>query len=101
MDFNTKHFENKSVIVVEKNKLIGTEGQTFQDQIQSSIDNGSNEITIDIAKVEFLSSWGIGMLVHAYTTCRNRNINFQISNVNKNVLGVLNQLKMTQLFNIS
>ena len=101
MDFNTKHFQNKSVIVVEKNKLIGTEGQTFQDQIQSSIDNRSNDISVDLAKVEFLSSWGIGMLVHAYTTCRNKNVNFQIINVKENVIQVLNQLKMTELFSIS
>ena len=101
MEFRTKQIQNKSVISVEKNKLIGAENETFQNLIQESISNGSKDISIDLSKVEYLSSWGIGLLVHAYSTCKNKNVNFQIENVNENVLTLLNQLKLTELFKIS
>jgi anti-anti-sigma factor len=76
------------------------ESEIFQNLVQESIDKKSKNITVDLSKVEFISSWGIGLLVHAYTSCINRNINFHIEGVNAQVMNVLNQLKLTQLFSI-
>jgi anti-anti-sigma factor len=100
MEMQAKHDQDKSSISIDKNKLIGVENETFQNLIQDSVDKGSKEISIDMSKVEYISSWGIGILVHAYTTCKKRDINFHIENVNQNVMNVLNQLKLTELFNI-
>jgi anti-anti-sigma factor len=100
MEIHAEHLQDKSKIIIDKNKLIGVESETFQNLVQESIDKKSKNITIDLSKVEFISSWGIGLLVHAYTSCINRNINFHIEGVNAQVMNVLNQLKLTQLFNI-
>jgi anti-sigma B factor antagonist len=100
MEIYVKHNEDKSTIVIDKNKLIGIENETLHNLIQDSVDKGSKNISIDLSKVEYISSWGIGLLVHAYTTCHNKNINFSISGVNQQVANILNQLKLTTLFNI-
>jgi len=101
MEIRVEHSQDSSKIIVDKNQLIGIESEKFQQLVQDSIDKGSKKITIDLSKVEFISSWGIGLLVHAYTSCMNRNINFNIEGVNAQVLNVLNQLKLTELFNIN
>ena len=101
MEIRVEHSQGSSKIIVDKNQLIGIESEKFQQLVQDSIDKGSKKITIDLSKVEFISSWGIGLLVHAYTSCINRNINFNIEGVNAQVLNVLNQLKLTELFNIN
>jgi anti-anti-sigma factor len=101
MEIRVEHSQGSSKIIVDKNQLIGIESEKFQQLVQDSIDKGSKKITIDLSKVEFISSWGIGLLVHAYTSCMNRNINFNIEGVNAQVLNVLNQLKLTELFNIN
>ena len=101
MEIRVEHSQGSSKIIVDKNQLIGIESEKFQRLVQDSIDKGSKKITIDLSKVEFISSWGIGLLVHAYTSCMNRNINFNIEGVNAQVLNVLNQLKLTELFNIN
>ncbi|MEJ2102942.1 MAG: STAS domain-containing protein [Ignavibacteriaceae bacterium] len=101
MEIHVEHSQDKSKIIIDKNKLIGAENESFQSLVQESIDKGSKSVSIDLSKVEFISSWGIGLLVHAYTSCINKNINFQLEGVNEQVMNVLNQLKLTRLFNIA
>ena len=100
MDIHTQQDQDKSVIIVDKNKLIGVENETFQQQVQGALDRGSKEVSIDLTNVEYISSWGIGLLVHAYTSCHNKNVQFSLNNVNSQVMNVLSQLKLTTLFNI-
>jgi anti-sigma B factor antagonist len=101
MSIRAEHNQEKSVIIIDNNKLIGLENETFQKLVLESIDNGSKNISVDLSKVEYVSSWGIGLLVHAYTTCCNKNIKFNINGVNDRVMNVLSQLKLTELFNIT
>ena len=101
MEIRIEHTQGNSKIIIDKNQLIGVESEKFQQLVQDSINKGSKNITVDLSKVGFISSWGIGLLVHAYTSCMNRNINFNIEGVNAQVLNVLNQLKLTKLFNIN
>jgi anti-anti-sigma factor len=100
MGIRAEHYEDKSIITIDSNKLIGTESETFHGLIQDSIDKGSKNITIDLSNVEFMSSWGIGLLVHAYTTCFKKNIGFNLKGVNEQLMNLLNQIKLTELFNI-
>ena len=100
MDIHAEHFPDKSVIIIDKNKLIGIENELFQNIVQESIDNGSKDITVDLSNVEYIASWGVGLLVHAYTSCNNRNIKFNIKGVSGNVMSVLHQLKLNEIFNI-
>ncbi len=92
---------DNTIITIDSDKLIGIESEIFQNVVQESIDKGSKNISVDLSKVEYISSWGIGLLVHAYTSCHNKNIGFSIQGVNSQVMNVLNQLKLTQLFNIA
>jgi len=101
MEIRAEHHPGKSIIVIEKTKLIGIENENFQSLVKDSIDKGSKNISIDLSKVEYISSWGIGILIQAYTTCTNRNIKFNIESVNENVLNVLHQVKLDRLFNIN
>ena len=97
MDIHAEHFPDKSVIIIDKNKLIGIENELFQNIVQESIDK---DITVDLSNVEYIASWGVGLLVHAYTSCNNRNIKFNIKGVSGNVMSVLHQLKLNEIFNI-
>ena len=95
-----EHNQDKSEIIIEQNKLIGNEAEIFHNLIQESIDKGSKEISVDLSKVEFMSSWGIGLLVHAYTSCSKKNISFNLKGVNGPVMNLLEQIKLTEIFNI-
>ncbi len=101
MEIRAEHYPDKSIIIVEKNRLIGVENEMFQGLVQDSIDKGSKNISIDLSNVEYISSWGIGILVHAYTTCTNKNVKFKIESIQDKVMNVLHQIKLDILFNIN
>jgi anti-sigma B factor antagonist len=100
MEIHAEHFRKKSIITIDTDKFIGTDNKTFQNLIQDSINKGSKNISVDLSKVKYISSWGIGGLVHAYTTCTNRKVKFDIESVDKNVMNVLHQVKLDTLFHI-
>jgi anti-anti-sigma factor len=100
MEIYAKDSQDKSTIFVDNHKLIGVEGETIQNLVQSSIEKGIKEVIVDLSKVEYIASWGIGILVHAYTTCHNKKVGFSLQGVNPQVMNVLSQLKLTTLFNI-
>jgi anti-sigma B factor antagonist len=101
MEMRTEHNQDNSTIIIEKNKLIGIEGEEFQNLVQESIDKGSKNISVNLSKVDYITSWGIGILVHAYTTCTNRNVKFNLEGVSGNVMSVLHQIKLDKLISIS
>ncbi len=100
MGFHVKQNQGKSTITIDNEKLIGVENETIHKLVLDSIANGSKNISIDLSKVEYISSWGVGLLVHTYTTCHNKNVKFNIEGVNSQIMNVLNQLKLTEIFNI-
>lgn len=100
MDMHLEHQQDKSTIYVDKNQLLGLEAAELQNNILDSIEKGSKDITIDMSKVEYVTSWGIGMLVHSFTTCTNRNINFSLTGVSDRVNSILSKVKLHTIFNI-
>jgi anti-anti-sigma factor len=90
---------DSSVILVDQKELIGLQPEAFNKLVQESIDKLSKIISVDLSKVQFISSLGIGLLVHAYTTCMKRNIKFNLQGVNDRIMKVLNQVKLGEIFN--
>jgi len=101
MEIYAEHYPDKSVIIIDKNKLIGIENEEFQKTVQECIDKGCKSISVNLSKVEYIASWGIGILVYAYTTCNNKKITFSLESATENVTRVLHQLKLDSIFIIS
>jgi anti-anti-sigma factor len=101
MEINISDRENYTVIKFNKHSVLGTEGVIFQDSILDTLDKGVNSIVIDMSMVEYITSWGIGMLVHAFTTTINRNSQFTLSGVTKKVHEILSKVKLDTIFHIT
>jgi anti-anti-sigma factor len=101
MGIHAEYFPDKSIIIVDNNRFIGTENKTFQSLVQDSISKGTKSITVNLSKVKYIASLGIESLVHAYTTCTNRNIKFNIDGVGGNVLKIFHQVKLDTVININ
>ncbi len=101
MEIYASDNQDGTLITVDNTKLIGVESEAFQNAVKNSLEKGSKNISVDLSKVEYVSSWGIGLLIHAYTSCHNKNVDFSIRGVNPQVMNVLNQLKLTSLFKIT
>jgi len=101
MEININDREDCTIIKFNKNSVLGTEGVIFQDSILNSLDKGVKSIVIDMSMVEYITSWGIGMLVHAFTTTINRNSNFSLSGVSTKVREIFAKVKLDTIFHIA
>ena len=100
MGIQANYNVDNSIILINQKELIGLQAEVFHKLIEESINKFIKNISIDLSKVQFISSLGIGLLVRAYTTCKKRNIQFNLQGVNNNIRKVLNQVKLAEIFNI-
>jgi anti-sigma B factor antagonist len=100
MKLKVEHFENKSKIIIEKNFCVGSDASEIQNTILDLIQNGSKNIFVDLSKLEIITSWGIGTLVYAHTTCKNKEVNFSLTGVNEKLLSTLRKVKLDTIFTI-
>lgn len=100
MDLKIKKSSDKTTIVINKESILGNEAVEFQNTILDQIESGSKKIIIDLGKVNYITSWGVGILIYAHTTCKNRNVELLLSNLNSAVLEILKKVKLHGIFNI-
>ena len=100
MEIEINDQQNFSVIKLNKKSILGNEGVEFQNSVLTTLDKGVNEILIDLSMVEYITSWGIGMLVHAFTTTTNRNAKFVLTGVCEKVFEILSKVRLNSVFTI-
>jgi anti-sigma B factor antagonist len=100
MVIHTEQQHETSVIVMDKHQILGLEAAEIQNTLLDLISNGSNSVAIDLSSVDYITSWGIGILIHAFTTCTNRDVKFYLTGVNNKVLDILRKVKLDKIFDI-
>lgn len=93
--------ENKfAIIKFDVDQILGYEAQEFQELVLNSLEQNVKCIIADLSAVKYISSWGIGMLIHGLATTRNRGGDFKIAGLAENVLEVFQKVKIDTVLNI-
>ena len=100
MEVAIKKHPDKTVLTLSQNVMIGSDATVIQNAVLDSIDDGSKVIVVDLSKLKYITSWGIGTLFHALTTCRKQEVDFCLTGVNPKVHEILEQVKLHQVFTI-
>lgn len=100
MKITSKILDKHSVIKFDVDQVLGYEAQEFQDVILNSLEQNVNCIIVDLSSVKFISSWGIGMLIHGLATTRNRGGEFKIAGLADNVMQVFQKVKIDTVLSI-
>lgn len=95
------HTQDKySVIKFNIDQILGYEAQEFQDAVLNSLEQQIDCIIVDLSSVKFISSWGIGMLIHGLATTTNRGRKFKLVNLTSNVMDVFKKVKIDTVLEI-
>ena len=70
----------------------------LKDKVQSLIQQGSKNIVIDLGGVSYVDSAGLGELVHAYATTKNKGGSLKLLNVTKKLRDLLVVTKLLTVF---
>ena len=93
----TDHLEGDMVIFEITGKIMGGDQTTmFHGKIHEYINLNKKKIIVNLAKVDWMNSIGIGMLIAAFTTIKNADGRFILVNITK----IENLLTLTQLITV-
>jgi anti-anti-sigma factor len=98
MDVKINETENGIVITLEGEMMLGYEANDFHDAIENAIDNNKKIIVIDLSNVQYISSWGIGILMYGYTTTTNLGGEFKLAAVSEKIIKILSKTKLDEVF---
>ena len=92
--------EMSDVMVLEpKGKIMGGPDATLlHDQLHDFIDHGKKNVIIDLSKVDWMNSTGLGILISGLTTLRNNEGELKLANVTEKIQSLLTITKLITVF---
>jgi anti-sigma B factor antagonist len=98
MNVKTKETENGLVITLEGKMMLGYEANDFHEAIENAMEKNRKKIVVDLSDVQFISSWGIGILMYGYTTTTNYGGKFRLATVSEKIIDVFKKIKIDNFF---
>ena len=98
MDVKINETENGVVISLEGKMMLGYEANDFHEAIENAIDRDKKKIVVDLSNVQFISSWGIGILMYGYTTTTNKGGEFKLAALSEKINEILIKTKLDKVF---
>jgi anti-sigma B factor antagonist len=94
------HREIDGVIVLEpKGKIMGGPDATMlHDMLHDLIDQNKKKVIIDLSKVEWMNSTGLGILISGLTTLRNNGGELKLACVTEKIESLLTITKLISVF---
>jgi anti-sigma B factor antagonist len=87
------------VILQPKGKIMGgPDASLLHDKLHEVIEAGNKKVVIDLAKVDWMNSTGLGILISSYTTLRNNEGELKLANVTDKIQSLLTITKLVTVF---
>jgi anti-sigma B factor antagonist len=90
---------NVAIIAIDGDITLNKGGDVLlKDKVQSLIQQGTKNIVIDLSRVAYVDSAGLGQLVQAYATTKNKGGALKLVNVTKKLKDLLVVTKLLTVF---
>lgn len=76
----------------------GPDAQIFRDEIHKLIEDDKKNIVIDLGKVKFMNSSGLGILIGGLTTVRKNDGDIKLCNASKKIDSLLMVSQLNRVF---
>ena len=91
--------EGDVVILEPKGKIMGgPDASLLHDKLYEYIEQDRKKVIIDLAKVDWMNSTGLGILISGYTTLRNHDGQLKLVNVTEKIHSLLTITKLVTVF---
>lgn len=98
MNYSVDEQYNAVVITLKGNVMGGPDGAKLHDTLHEMKDEGKKNVVVDLSKVKFMNSSGLGMLISAMTTMRNAGGDLRLANVADRIQSLLVITKLITVF---
>lgn len=98
MNYDVDERYNAVVLTLKGNVMGGPDGSKLHDTLHSLKEAGKKNIVVDLSKVKFMNSSGLGMLISGLTTMRNAGGDLRLANVADRIQSLLVITKLITVF---
>lgn len=92
--------EDVVIISLAGKVMGGPDADIFHTKVHEFIESGARKIVIDLAKVEWMSSVGLGMLISALTALKNNEGELRLANITDNIESLLTITRLVTIFDV-
>ena len=94
------HREENGVVIIEpKGKIMGgPESTALHDLLHELIDQKKSQVIIDLSRVDWMNSTGLGLLISGLTTLRKADGELKLANVTEKIQSLLTITKLITVF---
>ena len=91
--------QDEIVILEPKGKIMGgPDASLLHDKLHEYIEQNKTRVIVDLSKVDWMNSTGLGILISGLTTVRNNNGELKLANLTKKVQSLLVITKLASVF---
>ena len=98
MKFKEEIIDDIAVIYLKGNLMGGDETTVIKDHVASLINDGIHKVVMDLSKVKWINSSGLGVLMAAMTSLRNADGNLKLASVAEKVQSILMITQLIKIF---
>lgn len=98
MSFDVSERYNCMVIQFKGNVMGGPDAVSLNESLHDLIEKDQKNVVVDLAKVKFMNSSGLGMLIGALTTMRKAGGDLRIANATDKIESLLVVTKLITVF---
>jgi anti-sigma B factor antagonist len=98
MNYDVDERYNAVVISLKGNVMGGPDGAKLHDTLHELKDSGKKNVIVDLSKVKFMNSSGLGMLISGMTTMRNSGGDLRLAAVADRIQSLLVITKLITVF---
>ena len=86
------------LLTPRKDLMGGEETRQFEQGVREVVAEGAPKIVIDLGKISYMNSTGLGSLVAAYMSCQNRQGFLRLANISKRIHSLFIITKLAFVF---
>jgi anti-sigma B factor antagonist len=100
MEFFFHELDRNVLILSADGGLNADTAAQFVSELEALVDAGVTRIIVDCTRLDFISSYGVGVLVRLHNKLSKRGGDVRVAGVKSSVLQVMTVLRMNRLFQI-
>ena len=97
MNISHRNHQGITIVYPEGKITLGDGDQELGEAVRTILEQGGRRIVLNLSKVSYLDSSGVGELVGCYTSIKNKGGELRICGMNSRIFGLI---KMTSLHSV-
>jgi anti-sigma B factor antagonist len=100
LEINARDSGGVKILELTGKVMLGAESNKLRNAIKDALGQGDAQLVLDLGKVSYIDSAGLGTLIAGFTTARNQGGNMKLANLTRKFREQLNITKLVTVFDV-